>query len=96
MKADLYELFHSLQSKKYSITLVSLPKFFHIISPLCEIFKIDFSERAVDHQQRIVAGLEHQATTINYIVFLHINPYGIFRLDMDSRLPIESEIREVA
>jgi hypothetical protein len=30
------------------------------------------------------------------LFFNHINPYGIFRLDMDSRLPIESEIREVA
>jgi TnpA family transposase len=30
------------------------------------------------------------------LFFNHINPYGIFRLDMDSRLPIEPEIREVA
>jgi hypothetical protein len=30
------------------------------------------------------------------LFFTHVNPYGIFRLDMDSRLPIESDFREVA
>ena len=30
------------------------------------------------------------------LIFNHINPYGIFSLDMDSRIPIESAVREVA
>jgi TnpA family transposase len=30
------------------------------------------------------------------LIFNHINPYGIFQLDMDSRIPIESAVREVA
>ena len=30
------------------------------------------------------------------LIFNHINPYGIFQLDMDSRIPIESAIVEAA
>lgn len=30
------------------------------------------------------------------LIFNHINPYEIFQLDMDSRIPIESAVREEA
>jgi hypothetical protein len=30
------------------------------------------------------------------LFFNHINPYGIFRLDMESRLTLESELQEAA
>jgi hypothetical protein len=30
------------------------------------------------------------------LFFSHINPYGIFRLDMESRLALESEFQDAA
>ncbi len=30
------------------------------------------------------------------LFFNHINPYGVFNLDMDTRIPIESDIQEAA
>lgn len=30
------------------------------------------------------------------LIFNHVNPYGIFQLDMDSRIPIETDVKEAA
>jgi len=30
------------------------------------------------------------------LIFNHINPYGVFSLDMDIRIPIESSIKDAA